>query len=77
IIRVTEATSISHTIAIIARELSQNCPRGNQVLFGWSEGSPLDLAVGFILFGEGNVPTMVRELVRDMKHNRPRIAVAE
>jgi hypothetical protein len=77
IIDVTEATSISHTVAIIARELSRNCPGGTQVLFGWSEGSPLDLAIGFILFGEGNVPTMVRELVRDMPHNRPRISVAE
>lgn len=77
LIRVTEATSVSHTIASIARELSRNCPGGTEVLFGWSEGRPLDLAIGFVLFGEGNVPTMVRELLRDTKHNRPRIAVAE
>ena len=77
IIRVTEATSTSHTIAVIARELSRNCPCRTEVLFGWSEGSPLDLAIGFVLFGEGNVPTMVRELLRDTEHNRPRIAVAE
>jgi len=76
-IRVTEATSISHTIAVIARELSRNCSTRTEVLFGWSEGSPLDLALGFVLFGEGNVPTMVRELVGDVDHNRPRIAVAE
>ncbi len=77
IIRVTEATSISHTIADIAKELSRNCPCRTEILFGWSEGSPLDLALGFVLFGEGNVPTMVRELLRDTEHNRPRIAVAE
>lgn len=77
IIRVTEATSTSHTIAVIARELSRNCPCRTEVLFGWSEGTPLDLAIGFVLFGEGNVPTMVRELLRDTEHNRPRIAVAE
>lgn len=76
-IQVTEATSISHTIAVIARELSRNCYTRTEVLFGWSEGSPLDLALGFVLFGEGNVPTMVRELVSDVDHNRPRIAVAE
>lgn len=76
-IRVTEATSISHTIAVIARELSRNCPNRTEILFGWSEGKPLDLAIGFILFGEGNVPTMVRELLRDTTHNRPRVAVAE
>ena len=78
IIRVSDATSISHTIAVIARELSRNCPSRTEVLFGWSEGSPLDLAVGFVLFGEGNVPTMVRELLRkNTEHNRPRVAVAE
>ncbi len=77
LIRVTEASSISHTIAVIARELSRNCSGGTEVLFGWSEGKPLDLAIGFVLFGEGNVPTMVRELLRDVEHNRPRVAVAE
>ncbi len=77
LIRVTNATSIAHTIAVIARELSRNCPNRTEVLFGWSEGRPLDLAIGFILFGEGNVPTIVRELLRDTEHNRPRVAVAE
>lgn len=77
IIQVTEATSIAHTIAVIAKELSRNCPSRTEILFGWSEGSPLDLAIGFVLFGEGNVPTMVRELLRDTEHNRPRVAVAE
>ena len=77
VICVTEATSISHTIAAIAMELSRNCPCRTEVLFGWSEGGPVELAIGFVLFGEGNVPTMVRELLRDTEHNRPRIAVAE
>lgn len=77
IIRVTEATSISHTIAVIAKELSRNCPTRTEVLFGWTEGRPFDLAIGFILFGEGNVPMRVRELVRDMEQNRPRIAISE
>jgi hypothetical protein len=77
IIRVTEASSVSHTIAVIASELSKNCPTRTEVLFGWSEGKPLDLAIGFVLFGEGNVPSLVRELVRDSGDNRPRIAVSE
>ncbi len=77
IIRVSDATSISHTIAVIARELSRNCPLRTEILFGWSEGGPLNLAIGFVLFGEGNVPTMVRELLRTSEHNRPRVAVAE
>ena len=73
----TDVSSISHTIAVIARELSRNCARGTEVLFGWSEGTPFELAIGFVLFGEGNVPTMVRELVRTIPQNRPRVAISE
>jgi hypothetical protein len=77
LLQVTDVSSISHTIAVIARELSRNCAKGTEVLFGWSEGTPFELAIGFVLFGEGNVPTMVRELVRTIPENRPRVAISE
>ena len=67
------------TIAAIAKELSRNCPTRTEILFGWSEGSPLDLAIGFILFGEGNVPWMVRELIHKAEsdpNKRPLIIIA-
>lgn len=78
VIEVREATSVSHTIAVIARELSRNCPTRTEVLFGWSEGRPFDLAVGFILYGEGNVPTLVRQLIQNIPlQQRPRVSVSE
>jgi hypothetical protein len=78
IIQVHNATSVSHTIAVIARELSRNCPTRTEVLFGWSEGKPFDLAVGFILYGEGNVPTLVRQLIQNIPlEQRPRVSVSE
>jgi|GEM_PF-2242388 len=76
-IHLVKGTSTSHTIAAIAKELSRKCYCRTEVLFGWSDGIPLELAIGFVLFGAGNVPTIVRELLRDTEHNRPRIAVAE
>jgi hypothetical protein len=38
--------------------------RPPEIHFGWSDESPLSVSVGFLLFGEGNVPWMVRDLVR-------------
>lgn len=31
---------------------------------GWSDESPLAANLSFLLFGEGNIPWMVRELIR-------------
>ena len=35
-----------------------------EIHFGWSDENPLSAAVGFFLFGEGNVPWRVRDLIR-------------
>ena len=34
-----------------------------EIHFGWTDESPLAANLGFLLFGEGNVPWMVRELI--------------
>ena len=38
--------------------------RPPEVHFGWTDDSPVSGTLGFLLFGEGNVPWMVRDLVR-------------
>jgi hypothetical protein len=77
IIRLTNCVSIAHTIALVALELAKT-GKAPEVHFGWSERSPLTASLDFVLFGEGNVPWMVRELIRraepDSKR-RPRIIV--
>ncbi|HUG91539.1 MAG TPA: hypothetical protein VML55_11925 [Planctomycetaceae bacterium] len=63
ILRITRCVSIAHAIAAVALELSK-VGRPPEIHFGWSDESPLTATVGFVLFGEGNVPWMVRELIR-------------
>jgi len=38
--------------------------RPPEIHFGWTDQTPWSGTLGFLLFGEGNVPWMVRELVR-------------
>jgi hypothetical protein len=63
ILRITRCASIAHAIAAVALELS-SVGEPPEIHFGWSDESPLAATVGFVLFGEGNVPWMVRELIR-------------
>src|SRR5205085_10004352 len=63
VLRVTYCASISHVLAALALELSK-VGRPPEIHFGWSDESPLAANIGFLLFGEGNVPWMVRELIR-------------
>ncbi len=77
IIRLTDCVSVAHTIALVALELAKT-GKPPEIHFGWSERSPMTASIDFVLFGEGNVPWMVRELIRraepDSKR-RPRIVI--
>ena len=35
-----------------------------EIHFGWSDENQIAASIGFFLFGEGNVPSRVRELIR-------------
>lgn len=77
IVRLTNCVSIAHTIALVALELAKN-GTPPEIHFGWSERSPLTASLDFVLFGEGNVPWMVRELIRRAEPDpkrRPRIVI--
>ena len=46
--------------------------------FGWSDESPLKMNLGFLLFGEGNIPFLVKELLLDAQPDealRPRVII--
>jgi hypothetical protein len=62
VIRLSRVASIPHVLAAIGLELAKT-GKPPEFHFGWSDESPLAVNVGFLLFGEGNVPWMVRELV--------------
>jgi hypothetical protein len=77
IIRVMGCVSIAHVLAAIALELSK-VGKPPELHFGWSEESPLAANLQFVLFGEGNVPWLVRELIRLAEPDpakRPRVVI--
>ncbi|MEX0979327.1 MAG: hypothetical protein WDZ48_10765, partial [Pirellulales bacterium] len=63
VLKVSRCASIAHAIATIALELSR-VGKPPEIHFGWSDESELGAAIGFFLFGEGNVPWRVRDLIR-------------
>ena len=49
-----------------------------EIHFGWSNENPMAANIGFLLFGEGNVPWMVRELILDAEprpERQPRVII--
>jgi hypothetical protein len=78
ILHVSGAASTSHTLAALALEMAK-VGRPPEIHFGWTDETPWSGTLGFLLFGEGNVPWMVRELIRRAEPNpdrRPLIIIA-
>jgi hypothetical protein len=78
VLKVTQAASISHTLAALALEMAK-VGRPPEIHFGWTDESPMSGTLGFLLFGEGNVPWMVRSLLKKAEPNpdrRPLIIIA-
>ena len=77
VIRVSHCTAIAPTIASMALSLN-GTTKPIEVHFGWSDESPLKMNLGFLLFGEGNVPFIVKELLREAEPSeakRPRVII--
>jgi hypothetical protein len=77
ILRISRCASIAHVIAAAALELSK-VGKPPELHFGWSEESPVAANLNFLLFGQGNVPWMVRELMRRAEPNverRPSVVI--
>ncbi len=62
LLKLTRCVSVAHAVATVALELSKT-GKPPEIHFGWSGESPLAANLGFLLFGEGNVPWLVRELI--------------
>jgi hypothetical protein len=77
IVRLRRCVSIAHAVATVALELSK-AGRPPEIHFGWSDENPLSANLGFLLFGEGNVPWLVRELIQKAEPDskkRPRVII--
>jgi hypothetical protein len=76
--KIDGAASIAHTLAAVGLEMAR-VGRPPEIHFGWTDDSPVSGTLGFLLFGEGNIPWMVRELIRYAEpdpEKRPFIVVA-
>lgn len=71
VIDIHGCTSIPHTIAAVAIELSK-VGRPPELHFGWSDDNPMVANLDFVLFGRGNVPWMVRALLKRAVHDPDR-----
>ena len=77
LIRVTKCVSIAHVLATLALELSKT-GKPPELHFGWSDENPLAMNLRFVLFGEGNVPLLVRELIKKAEPDpakQPRVII--
>jgi hypothetical protein len=77
IIRVTGCASIPHVLAAICLEF-RHIGAPPEIHFDWSNEPALTANLHFLLFGQGNIPWMVHELIRhaepDLK-KQPRVVV--
>jgi len=78
VLKVSGAASTSHTLAALSLEMAKS-GRPPEIHFGWTDETPWSGTLGFLLFGEGNIPWMVRELIRRAEpdvNRRPLIIIA-
>ncbi|HVK14863.1 MAG TPA: amino acid transporter [Gemmataceae bacterium] len=78
IMKISNAASISHTLAALALEMGK-VGRVAEIHFGWTDESPVSGTLGFLLFGEGTVPWEVRSLIKKAEKDparRPLIIIA-
>jgi len=78
VIRVSRCVSVSHVLAAVCLELCLDGGAPPQIIFGWSNEPPLAANLNFLLLGEGNIPWMVKELVRKAmpdETRQPRVVI--
>jgi hypothetical protein len=72
------SAAVPNAIAAILLYLRNETGKLPHIYFGWAEGNPVKYLARFILFGEGDIPVLTREVLRKAErdpHQRPRIHV--
>jgi hypothetical protein len=57
-------TAAPNTLAAFLLYLRERTGKRPHIYFEWSEESPWQAALDFLLFGEGDVPTLTHEVLR-------------
>ncbi|HEX3211287.1 MAG TPA: amino acid transporter [Actinomycetota bacterium] len=71
VLRVESAT-VGNTIAAVLLDLRDRTGQLPHVYFGWTEGNPLVHLVRYLIFGDGDVPPITREVLRKAERDRER-----
>ena len=66
------AASVPNAIAAILLYVRDRTSKIPHVYFGWTEGNPFLFAARFILFGEGDIAPVTREILRQAEHDPKR-----
>ena len=67
-----ESASIPNAIAAFLLYLRDHTGKRPHAYFGWTEGNPLKYLARFILFGEGDIAPVTREVLRRAEHDPER-----
>ncbi|KAB1987233.1 hypothetical protein, partial [Haemophilus parainfluenzae] len=74
-----KSSAVPNAIAALLLYLRDQTGKLPHAYFGWTEGNPVQYLLRFILFGEGDVPLVTREVLRKTEPEpmqRPRIHVS-
>jgi hypothetical protein len=63
VVHVSRCCSVSHVLASLCLEMCRDDHAPPEIIFGWSQESPIAANLNFLLLGEGNIPWMVKGLV--------------
>jgi hypothetical protein len=67
-----EGAAVPNTIAAVLLYIRDQTGKIPHAYFGWVEGNPIQYLLRFILFGEGDIAVVTREVVRKAEKNPDR-----